>query len=218
MHKWGLALSSNCECGTSEQTADHVLTACPIHQAPYGAQGLTVLDDETQCWLNNTTARSDSGSAAVWGSKRINPRPQSCLCLTWSGCPLNNDDDATCITWQTIHSLTSNHLPLLTVSMQHKTKRTCFHFTKTITNYQKADWTSLNNMLRILSSTNPTAQMFMRQINTLSRQFWMPTDSSSPKKITATQIILTYSCVSTSLSITINIDAKKKIRSINYYF
>ena len=34
---------------------------------------------------------SDSGSAAVWGSKRINPRPQSCLCLTWSGCSLNDD-------------------------------------------------------------------------------------------------------------------------------
>ena len=26
MHKWGLAPSPNCECGTSEQTADHVLT------------------------------------------------------------------------------------------------------------------------------------------------------------------------------------------------
>ena len=26
----------------------------------------------------------DPGSAAVWGSKRINPRPQSCLCLAWS--------------------------------------------------------------------------------------------------------------------------------------
>ena len=36
---------------------------------------------------------SYSGSAAVWGSKRINPRPQSCLCLTWSGCPSNDDDD-----------------------------------------------------------------------------------------------------------------------------
>ena len=31
MHKWGLAPSRNCECGASEQTADHVLTACPIH-------------------------------------------------------------------------------------------------------------------------------------------------------------------------------------------
>ena len=36
---------------------------------------------------------SDPGSAAVWSSKRINPRPQSCLCLTWSGYPSNDDDD-----------------------------------------------------------------------------------------------------------------------------
>ena len=56
MHKWGLAPSPNCECGASEQTADHVLTACPIHRATHGPRGLTVLDDETRCWLNNTTA------------------------------------------------------------------------------------------------------------------------------------------------------------------
>ena len=31
MHKWGLAPSPNCECGATEQTADHVLKACPIH-------------------------------------------------------------------------------------------------------------------------------------------------------------------------------------------
>ena len=36
---------------------------------------------------------SDSGSAAIWGSKRINPRPQFCLCLAWNGCPSNDDDD-----------------------------------------------------------------------------------------------------------------------------
>ena len=56
MHKWDLASSPNCEYGASEQTADHVLTACPIHRAPHGARGLTVLDDETRCWLNNITA------------------------------------------------------------------------------------------------------------------------------------------------------------------
>ena len=56
MHKWGLAPSLNCECGASEQTADHVLTACPIHRAPHGTRDLTVLDDETRCWLNNITA------------------------------------------------------------------------------------------------------------------------------------------------------------------
>ena len=56
MHKWDLTPSPNCEWGASEQTADHVLTACPIHRAPHGARGLAVLDDETRYWLNNTTA------------------------------------------------------------------------------------------------------------------------------------------------------------------
>ena len=56
MHKWGLAPSPNCECGASEQTADHVLTACPIHRAPHGARGLTVLNNETPCCLNDITA------------------------------------------------------------------------------------------------------------------------------------------------------------------
>ena len=56
MHKWGLAPLPNCKCGAFEQTADHVLTACPIHRSLHGARGLTVLDDETRCWLNNTTA------------------------------------------------------------------------------------------------------------------------------------------------------------------
>ena len=35
----------------------------------------------------------DLGSAAAWGSKRINSGPQSCLCLTWSGYPLNKDNN-----------------------------------------------------------------------------------------------------------------------------
>ena len=56
MHKWGIAPSPNCECSASEQAADHVLTACLIHRSPHGARGLTVLDDETRCWLNNITA------------------------------------------------------------------------------------------------------------------------------------------------------------------
>ena len=56
MQKWSLAPSPNYECGASEQTADHVLTVCPIHRAPRGARGLTVLDDETRCWLNDITA------------------------------------------------------------------------------------------------------------------------------------------------------------------
>ena len=35
---------------------------------------------------------SDSGNSAVWGSKSINPRLQSCLRLTWSGYRSNDDD------------------------------------------------------------------------------------------------------------------------------
>ena len=43
--------------------------------------------------LMTSLPASDPGSAAVWGSKRINPRPQFCLCLSWSGYPSNDDDD-----------------------------------------------------------------------------------------------------------------------------
>ena len=43
MHKRGLAPSPNCECGTSQQTTDHVLIVCPIHRAPHGARDLTIL-------------------------------------------------------------------------------------------------------------------------------------------------------------------------------
>ena len=93
MHKWGLAPSPNCECGVSEQTADHVLTACRIHRAPRGARGLRFWMTKLDAGLITPLPASDSGSAAVWVSRRINPRPQSCLCLTWSGCPSNDDDE-----------------------------------------------------------------------------------------------------------------------------
>ena len=56
MHKWVLASSAKCECGTSEQTADHIILICPTHRAPRGIMGLTVLDDKTRYWLNSITA------------------------------------------------------------------------------------------------------------------------------------------------------------------
>ena len=56
MYKWGLAPLANCECGASEQTADHIISQCPIHRAPRGMFGLMVLDDETRCWLKSLTA------------------------------------------------------------------------------------------------------------------------------------------------------------------
>ena len=51
MYKWGVAPSPNCECGASEQTADHTISTCPLHRAPKGIQGLLVLDDDTRRWL-----------------------------------------------------------------------------------------------------------------------------------------------------------------------
>ena len=92
MHKWGLAPSSNCEFGASEQAADHVITVCPIHWAPHGARGLTWMT-KLDAGLITPLPAFDSGSPAVWGSKRINPRLQSSLCLTWSGYLSNNDDE-----------------------------------------------------------------------------------------------------------------------------
>ena len=78
--------------------------------------------------------------------------------------------DCTC--WQTIFSLTSNHLPLLTtLSINHKTKTIHFHFTKTIINYQKADWTSFKQPIESLIPYRPHSTNVHEAINTLSRQF-----------------------------------------------
>ena len=55
-HEWSLASSAKCECGASKQTADHIILTCPTHRAPREITGLTVLDDETRCWLNSITA------------------------------------------------------------------------------------------------------------------------------------------------------------------
>ena len=56
MHKWGLAPTSNCECGAAEQTAEHNILTCPVHRAPTGIRGLTILDVDTRCWLSTITA------------------------------------------------------------------------------------------------------------------------------------------------------------------
>ena len=52
MRKWGLAPTSNCECGAAE----HIILTCPVHRAPTGIRGLTVLDVDTRCWLSTITA------------------------------------------------------------------------------------------------------------------------------------------------------------------
>ena len=34
MYNWGLVPSPNCECGATEQTADHVISSCLLHHVP----------------------------------------------------------------------------------------------------------------------------------------------------------------------------------------
>ena len=41
---------------TAEATCRHFLIVCPVHRASHGARSLTVLDNETLCWLNIITA------------------------------------------------------------------------------------------------------------------------------------------------------------------
>ena len=52
----GLAPTSNCKCGAAKQTAEHIILTCPVHRAPTGIRGLTVLDVDTRCWLSTITA------------------------------------------------------------------------------------------------------------------------------------------------------------------
>ena len=52
MHIWGLAPTPNCKCGAAE----HIILTCPIHQAPTGICGLTVLDVDIRCWQSTITA------------------------------------------------------------------------------------------------------------------------------------------------------------------
>ena len=59
--------SSNCKCGITKQTTDLILIACSIHRTLHGVRGLTILNDETQCWLNNITLSIRSGQySSLW--------------------------------------------------------------------------------------------------------------------------------------------------------
>ena len=71
--------------------------------------------------LMTSLPASDPGSTAVWGSKRINPRPQSCLCLAWSGCPSNDDDDFTSFHFDFI--LDHQHSKFCTVKSSRKSRK-----------------------------------------------------------------------------------------------
>ena len=71
---------------------------------------------------------------------------------TSSGSTTASTDLHYCTSWQTIHSFTSDHSTLITtLSIYHKTKTAHSHFTKTITNYQKADWISFKHVENLIS-------------------------------------------------------------------
>jgi len=53
-------------CGlrrAADQTFDHVVLQCPIHQSTHGLHCLTVLDDETINWLLNISPELQCGQA-----------------------------------------------------------------------------------------------------------------------------------------------------------
>ena len=50
LSRWGLKPSPSCSCGTSKQTADHIIV-CSLHPSPHGKRGLTHRDEPTQRWL-----------------------------------------------------------------------------------------------------------------------------------------------------------------------
>jgi len=60
-----MASCAACGCCAEEQTVDHVVLQCPIHQPPHGLHGLTVLDDETTEWLLNISPEILCGQEVV---------------------------------------------------------------------------------------------------------------------------------------------------------
>ncbi|KAL7402753.1 hypothetical protein ABVT39_019550, partial [Epinephelus coioides] len=50
--KWGLLDSAACECGESEQTAEHIITGCPLYSPP-SESGLFDLGPEMRTWLHD---------------------------------------------------------------------------------------------------------------------------------------------------------------------
>ena len=114
-----------------------------------------------------------------------------------------------CTYWQTIHSLTYDYLLLFTtLSIQHKTKTTHFHFTKTITNYQKANWTLFKQHVEDLISHRPHStnvheanKCFTKAIMDANKLFIPKGNHNSTNH--------THPCIFASLSIIITIFANK---------
>ena len=53
MWRWGLSKPPACDCGADQQTANHIITECPLYRPPNGLHGLIDVDaDAATCeWL-----------------------------------------------------------------------------------------------------------------------------------------------------------------------
>ena len=115
--------------------------------------------------LITTLPASDSGSAAVWGSKRINPWPQSCLCLTWSGYPSNNNDHNNVI-HQFVCHCNSQYTRHTSQCLQAHIKQ---HVARLIRNHH-----SFSRLLSHTSKTNNTSQIIVHESTTGQHLFENP--------------------------------------------
>ena len=86
MYKWGLAPSPNCECGATEQTADHVYlhVSYIMYQEEHEVCKFWMI--QLDVGLTPPLPASNLGSASAWDGKRIDPRPD--LDLRWPGLSL----------------------------------------------------------------------------------------------------------------------------------
>ena len=55
LHKWGMASTASCECWVEEQTADYIITSCPIYCHPNGIRGLLTVNESLARWLFDTS-------------------------------------------------------------------------------------------------------------------------------------------------------------------
>ena len=51
MWRWGLSKSSACDCGADQQTANHIITECPLHRPPNDLHSVIDVDAATREWL-----------------------------------------------------------------------------------------------------------------------------------------------------------------------
>jgi len=62
LYKLDMASSAACECGTEEQTVDHIVLQCLIHRPPHGLHGLTFLDDDKSNVCSTPAPRSSAAN------------------------------------------------------------------------------------------------------------------------------------------------------------